>query len=219
MIRSLLKQTADLLAAILVLPAVVACRLQSALFTSERAFPGWSQLFSLVPGTTGVYLRRAFYRRILQRCADGSVLGFGTIFSHATASIGRNVYVGNGCMLGGITIEDDCLLGSHVSVLNGLEQHGTDRLDIPIREQPGHFLPVTIGRDSWIGERAVIAADVGRHCIIGAGSVVTRPIPDYAIAAGAPARVIRSRKSDTSGPAESEPVAMREQALATVDPQ
>ena len=39
-------------------------------------------------------------------------------------------------------------------------------------------------------------ADVGKHCVIGAGSVVTRPIPDYAIAVGGPARVIRYRKQD-----------------------
>ena len=78
--------------------------------------------------------------------------------------------------------------------MNGSQQHGIERLDIPIREQPGVFLPVRIGRDSWIGERAIIAANVGQHCIIGAGSVVTKPIPDFAIAVGVPARVIRYRK-------------------------
>ena len=39
-------------------------------------------------------------------------------------------------------------------------------------------------------------ADVGKHCVIGAGSVVTKPIPDYAIAVGVPARVIDYRKQD-----------------------
>jgi hypothetical protein len=43
------------------------------------------------------------------------------------------------------------------------------------------------------GDRAVVMADVGRHCVIGAGSVVTRPIPDYAVAVGVPARVVRYR--------------------------
>ncbi|MBN1912030.1 MAG: hypothetical protein JW818_20070, partial [Pirellulales bacterium] len=40
-------------------------------------------------------------------------------------------------------------------------------------------------------------ADVGRHCVIGAGAVVTEPIPDYAVAVGVPARVIRYRKAST----------------------
>jgi acetyltransferase-like isoleucine patch superfamily enzyme len=86
---------------------------------------------------------------------------------------------------------DDVLIGSHVSIMNGPAQHGIGRLDVPIREQPGVWSRVTIGRDSWIGDRTIVLADVGRHRVIGAGSVVTKPIPDYAIAVGSPARVIR----------------------------
>lgn len=55
---------------------------------------------------------------------------------------------------------------------------------------------VTVGEGSWVGSGAVLLADVGHHCVIGAGSVVTRPIPDYAIAAGVPAKVIRDRRQD-----------------------
>jgi acetyltransferase-like isoleucine patch superfamily enzyme len=122
-------------------------------------------------------------------------LSFGVIFSHPTAKVGRSVYVGAYCCLGDVALEDDVLLGSHVSITNGAAQHGIGRLDIPIREQPGTWPKVTIGKDSWIGDRAVVMADVGKHCVIGAGSVVTVPIPDYAIAVGVPARVIRSRQS------------------------
>ena len=103
------------------------------------------------------------------------------------------MYVGVSCCLGAVTLEDDALLGSHVSVTNGHAQHGIDRLDVPIREQPGIWPRVTIGRDSWIGDRAVVMADVGRHCVIGAGAVVTRAIPDFAIAVGVPARIVQYR--------------------------
>lgn len=192
--KAILKRLADLAATALVLPAFAGYTLARAILGAQKAFPGWSQLFSLIPGLTGAYLRRAFYRLVLPRCLPGSFISFGTVFSHPTAQIGRDVYIGVYCCLGDVTLEDDVLLGSHVSVMNGSGQHGIERLDIPIREQPGTWPRVTIGRDSWVGDRAIIMADVGRHCVIGAGSVVTAPIPDYAIAVGVPARVLRLRK-------------------------
>jgi acetyltransferase-like isoleucine patch superfamily enzyme len=187
------KRAAEALAVLAVLPAVLCYRLGAAAAGPTRAFPGWSQAFALLPGLTGAYLRRAFYRLVLPRCDADAFLGFGTVFSHPTAEVGRSVYVGVYCCLGDVTLEDDVLLGSHVSVMNGTGQHGMDRLDVPIREQPGVWPRVTIGRDSWVGDRAVVMADVGKHCVIGAGSVVTKPVPDYAIAVGSPARVIRYR--------------------------
>jgi len=181
------------MAQIIVLPVVLAYRVSAFLIGAKQAFPGWSQFFSLLPGLTGVYLRRAFYRSVLTRCEKGACISFGTIFSHPTAQVGKDVYVGAYCSLGDVTLEDDVLIASHVSIMNGSQQHSTERLDIPIREQPGQYLPVTIGCDTWIGERAIVAVSVGRHCVIGAGSVVTKPLPDYAIAMGVPARVVRFR--------------------------
>jgi acetyltransferase-like isoleucine patch superfamily enzyme len=188
-----MKMIANGLAVLLVLPCVAAFRLGSVLLGPARAFAGWSQGFALIPGLAGVFLRRAFYRLVFPRCSGDAWLGFGTVFSHPTAEVGRGVYVGIYCCLGAVTLEDDVLVSSHVSILNGPAQHGIDRLDLPVREQPGAWPRVTIGRDSWIGERAVVMADVGKHCVIGAGSVVSRPIPDYAIAVGVPARVVRHR--------------------------
>jgi acetyltransferase-like isoleucine patch superfamily enzyme len=191
--KSLLKSLADGVATALVLPAVCLYYLGGLVLGPAKAFPGWSQVVSLLPGITGVYLRRAFYRMVFPRCGAGSWIGFGTVFSHPTAEVGCNAYVGVFCCLGDVTLQDDVLLGSHVSVMNGAAQHGIERLDVPIREQPGTWRRVTIGRDSWIGDRAIVLADVGCHCVIGAGSVVTKPVPDYAIAVGAPARVLRFR--------------------------
>jgi acetyltransferase-like isoleucine patch superfamily enzyme len=120
-------------------------------------------------------------------------LSFGTVFSHHTAGLGRRVYAGVYCCFGDVQIGDDVLIGSHVSIINGGSQHGTERIDVPIREQPGEWPRITIGRDSWIGDRALVLANVGERCVIGAGSVVTRPVPDFAVAIGSPARVIRYR--------------------------
>jgi virginiamycin A acetyltransferase len=221
--KPMLKGLADAVATVFVLPLVFAYQLGKLIFGHEKAFPAWPQLVSLIPGITGVYLRRAFYRLVFRRCGAGSWIGFGTVFSHSTAEIGRNVYVGCYCCLGAVTLEDDVLLGSHVSVMNGTGQHGIERLDIPIREQPGLWPRVTIGRDSWVGDRAVVMADVGKHCVIGAGSVVTQPLPDYAVAVGVPARILRFRNrllssGDANGlhakdvPAPTEPILQNNQS-------
>ena len=191
--RELIKRTANGAALLLVLVPWLLFRLEAALIGVLRAFPGWSQTFSLMPGLLGVYLRRAFYRLVFPECANDVWIGFGTVFSHSTARLGRTAYIGSYCSIGDVTLEDDVLIASHVSIANGSGQHGIDRLDVPIREQPGRWPRVTIGRDSWIGDRAVVLVDVGRHCVVGAGSVVTRPTPDYAVVAGNPARVIKWR--------------------------
>ncbi|HJT34365.1 MAG TPA: DapH/DapD/GlmU-related protein [Pirellulales bacterium] len=196
--KKLLKQFCRGLALVGALPLACSYRMGRFLLGAERVFPGWSQAFSLLPGLTGAYLRRAFYTLVLPECAGGSHISFGTIFSHSSARIGQDVYVGAYCVLGAVTLEADVLIGSHVSVMNGSRQHGINRLDIPVREQPGCWPRVTIGRDTWIGDRAVIMADVGRHAVVAAGAVVTRPVPDYAIVAGVPAKVIGNRRETAS---------------------
>jgi acetyltransferase-like isoleucine patch superfamily enzyme len=201
-----LKALANGLALILVLPAAGLYGLGCLTLGPGKVFLGWSQAFSLFPGVMGAYLRRAFYKMVLPRCGDDSFLSFGTIFAHPKAEVGRCVYVGSGCYIGDVTLEDDVLLGSGVSIMNGSAQHGIDRLDVPIREQPGVWPRVTIGTDTWIGDRAIVMADVGKHCVIGAGSVVTKPIPDYAIALGTPARVVRFRGNGENSPSRAESV-------------
>jgi acetyltransferase-like isoleucine patch superfamily enzyme len=196
--RLLLKAGANLVAALVVLSVIPVYFLAAALVGHRVVFPGWSQAFSLLPGTVGVYLRRAFYRLTLPHCGDDAVVSFGTVFSHPTVTIGRSAYIGAFCMIGDVDIGDDAVIASHVSIMNGSKQHGIARLDIPVREQPGEWPRVKIGQDTWIGDRAVIMADVGEHCVIGAGSVVTKPIPDYAIAVGNPARIVRLRIGETS---------------------
>ncbi len=193
--KPLLKTVVNGLALILVLPCFSVFWAGSVVMGRPQAFAGWSQAFSLIPGLCGVYLRRAFYRYVFPRCAADACLSFGTVFSHPTAEVGRSVYVGLYCILGDVILEDDVLIGSHVSVMNGGAQHGIERLDIPIREQPGKWPRITIGKDTWIGDRAVVLADIGKHCVIGAGAVVCSPIPDYAIALGVPARIVRYRNA------------------------
>lgn len=192
--KRFVKHLLNAFAAAIVFPAVCVFRLQAAIVGGDRVFCNWTQLFSLIPGLTGVYLRHAFLRLTTKGCGEDACVSFGTLFSHPSVMLGKTVYIGNYCSIGDVTIEDDVLIASHVSIMNGCRQHGTERLDVPVREQTGHYDAVTIGRDSWIGERATVAANIGRHCIIGAGALVLSPVPDYCIAVGVPARVIRDRR-------------------------
>lgn len=175
------------------------------LLGAPRVFPGWSQLLSLLPGITGTYLRRSFYKRVLPYVGDDVWIGFATVFSSPSITIGENVYIGVGCMLGDVEIGDDVLIGSHVSVINGNRQHGIDRLDRPIREQLGEFPRIRIGRDSWLGDRAIVMKNIGDHCVVGSGAVVTKDVEDYLIVAGNPARQIGSRSCQDEGNVEATP--------------
>lgn len=189
----------------LALPLYFGFLLAAVAIGRTRAFPGWSHLLSLIPGLIGQYVRWAFYWLVLPQCDADACISFGTVLSHPTARIGRKAYVGVYCVLGDVTLEDDVLVGSRVSIINGNTQHGTSRLDVPIREQPGEWPHITIGRDTWIGDGAIVMAEVGRHCVIGAGSIVTKPVPDYAVAVGSPAKVVRYRNRAESGTATRAP--------------
>jgi virginiamycin A acetyltransferase len=196
--KRIVKSVARLVAVVLAAPLALLYALKACCAGRQRAFQGCSQLVSLFPGTCGVYLRWGFYRWTLAECGVDACVGFGVLISHPTARLGARVYVGPGSMLGDVTLEEDVLVGSCVSVINGARQHGTQRLDVPVREQPGEYPRVTIGRDAWLGDRSVVMHDVGRHAVVGAGAVVTRAVSDYQVVAGNPAREIASRRPDAS---------------------
>lgn len=177
-------------------PAVGLYWIGSFCMGANRVFPGWSQLVSLFPGIVGVYLRAAFYWAVLPRFGRDVWISFGTVFSHPTITIGDNVYLGIGCMVGDADLEQDVLIGSHVSIINGNHQHGIESLTLPVREQVGGFPRVKIGRDSWIGDRSLVMMNVGQHCVVGSGSVVTKDVSDFEIVVGNPARVIAHRQSE-----------------------
>ncbi len=197
--RDAAKLVAHVLATIVISPVLLSFSIRRLIVGRNRALEGSTQFLSLVPGLTGDYLRRAFLSLVLARCDRSATVQFGTIFSQAGAQIDANVYVGPRCHLGLVHLERDVLLAAGVHVPSGGATHGIAEIDRPIREQPGARTLVRIGEGTWIGSAAIVLADVGRHCVVGAGAVVTTPLPDYVIAAGVPARVIRSRQPVTAG--------------------
>lgn len=90
-----------------------------------------------------------------------------------------------------VIIEKKVLTANHVYISDNI--HGYQDVKTPIVEQPIQQLSdVVIGEGSWIGENVcVIGASIGRHCVIGANAVVTKDIPDYCVAVGAPAHIIK----------------------------
>ncbi|HTN04692.1 MAG TPA: acyltransferase [Planctomycetaceae bacterium] len=191
--KSFLKSAARFIALVLIFPLFLSWRARVSLLGRDLALEGSSELVSLLPGLTGSYLRSAFYSLVLQECHPSARICFGTLFSKADSVIGENVYIGPRCHLGWVILEQDVLLAPGVHVPSGPHTHGTSDPDRPIREQPGRSQVVRIGAGSWIGANAVIMADVGANCVVGAGAIVTRPLPDGVVAVGAPARVIQQR--------------------------
>lgn len=89
-----------------------------------------------------------------------------------------------------LTIGENTLIASNVFI--STENHGMNP-EIPYYEQPLTTKPVHIGSNCWIGEKVVIlpGVTIGDYSIIGAGSIVTKNIPPYTIAAGNPAKAIK----------------------------
>ena len=191
--KEAVKATARVLASIAVLPQLFSFQVRAIVLGRDRALVGSTQWLSLVPGLVGQYLRRAFLARALSGgCASSAVVEFGTLFSQAGSKIDDHVYIGPRCHLGLVHLERDVLLAAGVHIPSGPHVHGTDP-STPIRTQPGTLRLVRIGAGTWIGSNAVVLADVGRDTIVGAGSIVTRPLPDGVVAAGSPARIVRHR--------------------------
>ena len=111
-----------------------------------------------------------------------------------------NLIISDGCEIGynnhffavnNILLDQDVLTGNNVLITDS--SHEYKNIEIPIREQQIlSTSSVTIGRGTWIGENvSIICASVGRNCVIGANSVVTRDIPDYCVVVGNPGRIIK----------------------------
>lgn len=144
-------------------------------------------------GPWGDLVRNAFYQRTLKSVGNRVYFAFGCNFSYPDVNIGDDVRIGYATNVGLVDIGSDVRIGADCNLLSGNRMHGIERIDIPIRLQEGHLERITIGRDCWIGANAVIMADIGEGCVIGTGSVVTKPVAAWSIAGGNPARVIRSR--------------------------
>ena len=113
----------------------------------------------------------------------------------AKTYIGRNAHI---VALKGVHISKNVLISDNVYLADNY--HHFENGNTPYKNQGvGFKKEVLVGEGSWLGENVcVISAQIGKQCIIGANSVVTKDIPDYSMAVGSPAKVIKKFDQTTN---------------------
>lgn len=130
--------------------------------------------------------------RVIKECDGNLKLSSRVnIYSPDKFSVGKNVYIGYNSYLGGgnIRLEDEVLVGPFCSIVAG--NHTMENQSYRFGKYD--FGTIKIGAGAWLGSHVVITNNVtiGKGSLIAAGSVVTKDIPDFVIAAGSPAKVIK----------------------------
>lgn len=155
----------------------------------EQAFRLTQQLNTTVLDDDGI--RRIFVEITGRQTGEDFTLRtpFYTDFGRNIV-VGRNVFINHGCTFmdrGGIVLEDDVFIAPKVCLIT--ENHGIKQSDRRTLISRG----IRICRGAWIGAGAIVLAGVtvGQYAVVGAGSVVTRDVPDHAVVAGNPAKFIK----------------------------
>lgn len=128
----------------------------------------------------------------------GCTIGAGTkmgafVEIRKQVTIGRNVKIQAFVFIPeGVTVEDGVFLGPHVCFTNDLYPRAVGPDGQPLADEEWELVPTVVRRHAAIGANATIVCGVtiGEHALVGAGAVVTVDVPDFAIVAGVPARVI-----------------------------
>ncbi len=133
-----------------------------------------------------------------KRFPDSAEFRAGAYAVHCSnISVGENVVIRPSSMIfadehAEVIIEDNVMMGAGVHFY--VNNHRFDRVDIPLIEQ-GYYpsKEILVKEGAWIGANAIIlpGVTIGKNSVIGAGSIVTKSIPNYSIAIGAPAKVTR----------------------------
>ena len=133
------------------------------------------------------------------RLGAGAYLGRNTLLYCKGGAIdcGPGVNFGANCTAfssNRLTIGAGAMIGAYSYLLSGGEYD--PRSSVPFAEQDGMRTrgPLTIGANCWLGARVTVldAACVGEHCVLGAGTVLTRPVPPHSLVLGVPGRVVRT---------------------------
>lgn len=187
-LRRTLKFAAYGTCTVVLLPVLALDWLERHWWRRDALFHIFSQMLAVMPGLPGVYLRATYYRFALTSSSWEIHVGFGSIFSHRDATVADRASFGSYCVIGHADIGPDVRIGSRVSIPSGKRQHfdASGRLAAVNR-----FERVRIGRNTWIGEGAILLADVGENVVVSAGSVVVSEAAPGTIVGGNPARMLK----------------------------
>jgi serine acetyltransferase len=186
--RRIAKAAAFGVAIVLVSPLIAIAWLEKHLVRADLLFTLFAQALAPAPGLPGSYLRGAYYFGTLDSCSWETHVGFGSIFTHRGGSLGSRASMGSYCIMGHANIGPEVMIGSRVSIPSGRRQH----LDDKGRLTPAAtYSTVTIGARTWVGEGAIIMANIGSDCIVSAGAVVTQDMPSDVLIGGNPATAIK----------------------------
>jgi acetyltransferase-like isoleucine patch superfamily enzyme len=174
---------------VIVSPMIVLSWLEKKLQLGEALFVTFAHLLALIPGPVGYYVRAAFYFGTLDSCSWETHIGFGSLFSHRGARVAANVSTGTYCVLGHVEIESGVRLASRISIPSGKRQHLDGNGALASTTQ---YDLVCVGANTWIGEGAIILANVGCGTIVSAGAVVIKEVPGNCIVGGNPAKVLKT---------------------------
>jgi maltose O-acetyltransferase len=116
-------------------------------------------------------------------------------FGHKAIVAGNNFGFGKGCRVGaagGITIGNHVMIAGYVTLITTNHRYKTQ---FSPEDNYDESKPIVIHDDVWIGERAIIlpGVNIGRGAIVGAGAVVPKDVPEYAVVVGNPARIVKYR--------------------------
>lgn len=145
-----------------------------------------------------LYVRSFKYRLLAKKIGKNFIIASGSvIWAPENIEIGDNVYVNVNVSLNAqwwLVIGNNVLIWPNSSIWTS--NHNFEDPNIPINKQGDVFSNVFIGNDVWIGAGSIVLpwVHIGTGSIIGAGSIVTKNIPEYVVAVWNPAKVIRSRK-------------------------
>jgi acetyltransferase-like isoleucine patch superfamily enzyme len=188
-LRRIFKVAAFGVSLLLTSPLILLAWIEKGISSSEAVFVVFAQLLSLVPGVPGNYLRGSYYFGTLNQCSWETHIGFGSMFMHREASVERNVSTGSYCVIGHARIGSDVRLASRISIPSGKRQHLDEQGRLSAETK---YDEVVIGKGCWIGEGAIIMADIGEESIVSAGAVVIKAMPESSLIGGNPARVLKT---------------------------
>lgn len=187
-VKRLLKVAVFTVCLILVSPMIVLVWLEKRFSRAEYVFTFCAQLLATLPGAPGTFMRGAYYFGTLESCSWETHVGFGSVFTHSGGSLGPHASMGSYCIIGHAQIHAQVMIGSRVSMPSGKRQHLDEDGNLTADTR---YETITVGERTWIGEGAIVMADVGPGCIVSAGAVVLAQIPANVVAGGNPARVLK----------------------------